>query len=70
MMHETPKRFGTKLGKILTGYQSGVASLGVATLPPLIGFVIANTSLSYLIPLLICLMSLMYGIGKFLDSKT
>lgn len=70
MMHETPKRFGTKLGKILTGYQSGVASLGVATLPPLIGFVIANTSLSYLIPLLICFMSLMYGIGKFLDSKT
>lgn len=70
MMHETPKRFGTKLGKTLTGYQAGAASLGVATLPPIIGIIIANTSLSYLIPLLICLMSLMYCIGRFLNSKT
>lgn len=70
MMHETPKRFGTKLGKTLTGYQAGLAALGVATLPPLIGIIIANTSLNYLVPILICVMSMMYCMGRFLNSKT
>lgn len=70
MMHETPKRFGTKLGKTLTGYQAGLAALGVATLPPIIGVILANTSLSYLIPMLICIMTLMYFMGRFLNHRT
>lgn len=57
LMHETPKRFGHAYAKVMTGYQAGAASLGVALLSPLVGFILGHSSLLVL-PGLLLIMAL------------
>jgi fucose permease len=47
-MHDTPTRFGERWGTRLVGYQVASASLGVATLPWLLGAVARRSSLAIL----------------------
>lgn len=58
MMHETPNRFGDKLGAIMTGFQGGAASLGVVMICPLIGVVLNSVGLFLLVPILMALVLL------------
>jgi fucose permease len=44
MLHETPVWFGKKYSQKIMGYQMAVAYTGGAILPPLLGWVAANTS--------------------------
>lgn len=69
MMHETPKRFGNKLGAVMTGFQAGAASLGVVILTPLIGVIITKTSLETLVPILLLLIVGMLGFNAVLNRK-
>ena len=69
MMHETPKRFGSKLGAVMTGFQAGAASLGVVILSPLIGVFITQTSLETLVPILMLLIIGMLGFNYILNRK-
>jgi fucose permease len=55
-MHDTPRRFGDS-GSRIVGYQVAAASLGMATLPWLLGVVAAHTSLT-LLPGLLALLAL------------
>lgn len=55
-MHETTQRFGDASARLI-GYQVAAASLGVATLPWLLGFVARSTSLA-LVPWLLALLAL------------
>lgn len=70
MMHETPRRFSSKLAATLTGYQVGMAALGVAILTPLVGVIISNIGLNYLIPILLFLTFIMLVMNKILDART
>lgn len=69
MMHETPKRFGRKLGAVMTGFQSGAGSLGVITLPPMLGIIITRIGLETLIPMLMALVGLMLIFNRILNKK-
>ncbi|MEX1308507.1 MAG: MFS transporter [Eubacteriales bacterium] len=53
MIHETPKRFGKDKSQTIIGYQMGFAYIGSAIFPPLIGFIITQTSMMMLPALLI-----------------
>lgn len=70
MMHETPKRVGNKLAATLTGYQAGMGALGVALLAPLVGIIIGNTNLNFLIPILLIILTTMLVMDKILDAKS
>ena len=70
MMHETPKRFGSKTGAYLTGFQAGAASLGVALLTPLIGVFISSAGMAFFIPALLFLTLLMIILNKKLNELT
>lgn len=70
MMHETPQRFGHKLAATMTGYQAGMAALGVALLAPLVGIIISNTNLQFLLPILLLLVTIMLLINKMLNART
>lgn len=70
MMHETPRRFNTKLASALTGFQVAFGSLGVAVLAPLIGFILTRTSLMMFVPLLICTIISMIVISILLNRRT
>lgn len=67
MMHETPKRFGRKLGAVMTGFQAGAGSLGVIIMPPLLGIIITRAGLEFLIPLLILFMAAMVAMNHRLN---
>lgn len=69
MMHETPRRFGNKLGAIMTGSQAGAAALGVVILSPLIGILITKTGLENLLPILLILTIIMLGFNHVLNRK-
>ena len=70
MMHETPKRFGSKTGAYLTGFQAGAASLVVALLTPLIGVFISSAGMAFFIPALLFLTLLMIILNKKLNELT
>ena len=55
-MHDTPRRFGAAQGARLVGYQVAAASLGIASLPWLIGAIAVATTLSAL-PVLLCVLA-------------
>jgi len=63
-MHETPRQFGSALGSRLVGYQVAATSLGVATLPWLVGAIAARTTLLALPYLLLGFAVLLVGLGK------
>lgn len=69
MMHETPKRFGKKLGAVMTGFQAGAGALGVIILPPLLGIIITRIGLETLVPILMALLMLMVTANHFLNRK-
>jgi fucose permease len=56
-MHDTPRRFGSTAGARLVGQQVAAGSLGVATLPWLLGTIAASSSLTIL-PGLLCVLAL------------
>lgn len=56
-MHDTPSRFGEPWGTRLVGYQVAAASLGIATLPWLLGTIAKRSALSVL-PMLLVLLAL------------
>lgn len=59
MIHETPNRFGKDLSQKIIGYQMGFAYIGSAIIPPLLGCLFQNLSLSLLpLTLLIMIVSL------------
>lgn len=70
MMHQTPKRFGNKLGATMTGFQAGAASLGVIALAPLIGIIITKIGLEYLLPILMMLTLMMLTFNYVLNKKS
>ncbi|NYE07097.1 fucose permease [Bacillus niacini] len=45
MLHETPTRFGKEHSQTIMGYQMAVAYTGSTFLPPLLGFVAANSTI-------------------------
>jgi fucose permease len=45
MLHETPARFGKKHSQTIMGYQMAVAYTGTTFMPPLLGFIAANTTI-------------------------
>ncbi|MGG3466339.1 MFS transporter [Neobacillus pocheonensis] len=45
MLHETPIRFGQKHSQTIMGYQMAVAYTGSTFLPPLLGFIAANSTI-------------------------
>ena len=51
-MHATPRQFGAELGTRLVGYQVAAASLGVASLPWLLGALSRTLSIAWLPPAL------------------
>ena len=55
-MHDTPRRFGPQLGAQLVGYQVAATSLGVASLPWLLGAIAGATTLT-LLPALLTLLA-------------
>lgn len=56
MMHETPNRFGDKLGAIMTGFQGGAGSMGVVIICPTIGVILNSFGLFWLLPILAALL--------------
>jgi len=46
MMHETPTRFGKEAAQSIIGYQMAAANIGVAVFPPLLGVIIAKTTMA------------------------
>ncbi len=46
MIHETPVHFGREASQAAIGYQMGFGYMGSALLPPLIGVIIKNTTVS------------------------
>lgn len=70
MMHETPRRFGSEAALVLTGYQAGAASLGVAFLTPAVGKIIAVTSFFWLLPLLMLMCVIMLSMHLELNRRT
>lgn len=70
MMHETPRRFGSEAALVLTGYQAGAASLGVAFLTPAVGKIIAVTSFFWLLPLLMLMCVIMLLMHLELNRRT
>ena len=48
MMHEAPRRFNDATAGILTGYQGGAGALGIAMIPPLVGYIAARTTFGIL----------------------
>lgn len=52
LMHDTPRRFGAAAARYLVGYQVAAASVGIATLPWLVGFIAQRTSVLVIPPLL------------------
>ncbi len=62
MLHETPSRFGKENSQAIMGYQMALAYTGATFLPPLLGLIVAHTTigllpafvLSYIIIMLIC----------------
>ncbi len=55
MVHETPRRFGTKASGVVIGYQMGFSYIGVAVFPLLIGIIAAATTL-YAMPVFILIL--------------
>lgn len=45
MLHETPARFGKKHSQSIMGYQMALAYTGTTFLPPIFGFIAANSTL-------------------------
>jgi fucose permease len=45
MLHETPKRFGKEHSQTIMGYQMAVAYTGSTFLPPLLGFIAAQSTI-------------------------
>ena len=45
MLHETPKRFGKSVSQSIMGVQMAFAYMGSTFMPPLLGFIVANTSI-------------------------
>lgn len=55
MLHETPSRFGSSASQRIMGYQMAVAYTGTTVVPPLLGFLAGQTSISILpVYLLLC----------------
>jgi fucose permease len=62
MLHETPARFGKENSQAIMGYQMALAYTGATFLPPMLGLIVAHTTLgllpifilSYIIVMLIC----------------
>lgn len=48
MLHETPERFGKAQTQKITGYQMAVAYTGTTLLPPLLGWIVAQTTVAIL----------------------
>jgi len=61
-MHDTPTRFGPAWGARLVGYQVAAASLGVATLPWLLGAIAGRTALTWLPALFVVLASMLVSL--------
>jgi fucose permease len=52
LMHDTPHRFGAAEARYLVGYQVAAASVGIATVPWLVGLLAQRTSLGWVPPAL------------------
>lgn len=63
-MHDTPTRFGAVWGTRLVGYQVAAASLGIATLPWLIGALTARLSLAMLPVFFVALALTLIGLQR------
>jgi fucose permease len=70
VMHDTPARFQGRSGARLVGYQVASASLGVATLPWLMGAVTVRTSMTMLPVLLSLLAALLLFLQRARRSGT
>jgi fucose permease len=55
LMHDTPRRFGAAEARYLVGYQVAAASVGIATVPWLVGLLARRTSLGWVAPALAAL---------------
>jgi hypothetical protein len=66
----TPTRIGTGHTTAVMGYQLAAASLGAATLPWLVGWAVARTSLEVLGPFLVVTAMLMTALHGMLDLRS
>lgn len=62
MMHETPARFGKEAAQSIIGYQMAAANFGVAVFPPLLGVLIANTTMALFPFFILGCVLLMFGL--------
>ncbi|MDK2952362.1 MAG: hypothetical protein PWQ77_2027 [Kosmotogales bacterium] len=46
MLHETPRRFGKEYSQTIIGYQMGFGYIGSTFLPPLVGVILENTTMT------------------------
>ncbi len=62
MVHETPKRFGSRISQTVIGYQMGFGYLGSAIMAPLIGVILRNVAVE-LFPflVLICIIIVLFA---------
>jgi len=70
MVHETPNRFGSEKSSVLIGYQVGAASIGVAVLPALIGWIGSITTMEVLPYILIVFLTVMITMNNLLDRAS
>lgn len=62
MIHETPVRFGKENSQFIIGYQMASAYIGIGFLPPLMGIVAHQTSMTIFPPfLLICILLMAFS---------
>lgn len=70
MMHETPTRFGKEAAQSIIGYQVAAANFGVAVFPPLLGLLIARTTMALFPFFILGCVSLMLGLTWRLKKMT
>lgn len=63
MLHETPARFGKKHSQTIMGYQMAVAYTGSTFLPPLLGFIAAQTTIG-IFPFYIVILAVLMLLGS------
>ncbi len=68
MIHETPRRFGKELSAKIIGYQMGFAYIGSAAVPPLLGLLYQNISISYLPQTMLILVFGLITISELLNK--
>lgn len=72
MMHETPTRFGKEAAQSIIGYQMAAANFGVAVFPPLLGVIIAKTTMAlfpfFIVGCVVLMFGLMWRLGR-MDVK-